>query len=222
MNEPFPTTQPWHPLACLALVTAIGHSLLWLDCWWQQLLALCLIYGWLWWRIRAAIWPHVGFMLISCGLLGLSLGLSSTWSTALQASLRLACLGISGLLLFVLVEPSTLIDSLYQLGLPLNLVRLLEGTLSSLPAMLRIIQQTRASLASRGIRTDRWYLLRNGRWLVLPILAQALQHADDLAEALHTRGLSDQRPTMLQVYLWRWQDCSLLVLSGLSLLIWFY
>lgn len=222
MNDPFATAQPWHPLACLALVAALGHSLLWLDAWWQQLLVLSLIYGWLWWRIRAAIWPHVGLMLISCGLLGLSLGLSSTWSLALQASLRLACLGIIGLCLFALVEPSALIDSLYQLDLPLNLVRLLEGSLSSLPAMLRIIQQTRASLASRGIRTDRWYMLWNGRWLVLPILAQALQHADDLAEALHTRGLSDQRPTSLQVYPWRWQDWSLLVFSGLSLLIWFY
>ncbi|HSH77254.1 MAG TPA: energy-coupling factor transporter transmembrane component T, partial [Herpetosiphonaceae bacterium] len=74
--------------------------------------------------------------------------------------------------------------------------------------------------ASRGIRLDGLYLLRNGPVLLAPLLVSALQFADSLAEALEARGFGSPRRTLLRDYRFCAHDWALVTGMLVAVALW--
>ncbi len=160
-----------------------------------------------WQRAIRLLWPT----LLLFAIIG---GLSQGYLAAAGAVLRLLALVSISVLFFATTPPTELGESLLASGLSPQAVFLLEGTLRFAPTMALLVQEVREAQESRGIRLDGFYLLRNGTALIAPLLADVMRFADDLAEALVTRGFGSSSRTPLLLYRFRLRDW-LLVLAAL-------
>jgi energy-coupling factor transport system permease protein len=125
---------------------------------------------------------------------------------AVGAALRLLALAGAGVLFFGTTPPEELGEACQASGLSPQAAYLLEGTLRFVPAMGALFGEVRDAQASRGIRFDGLHLLRNGPALLAPVLVSALRLADELAEALESRGFGSPRRTLLRDYRWTARD----------------
>jgi energy-coupling factor transport system permease protein len=161
-----------------------------------------------WWRIMRLLWPTLL-------LFAVIVGFGSGPEAAAGAVLRLLALVTASALFFALTPPEELGESLLASGLSPQAVFLLEGTLRFAPTMATLAREVREAQESRGIRLDGLYLLRNGFALLGPLLASVMRFADDLAEALESRGFGGPVRTPLVEYRLHWWDWGL-VLSMLA------
>jgi energy-coupling factor transporter transmembrane protein EcfT len=172
------------------------------------IVALRLVKHWL--MIGRALLPTLLLLVIVVGLTG-------GGSAAAGASLRLIALVTAGVLFFATTPPEELGEALQASGLSPQIAFMLEGTLRFVPLMAVLLREVRDAQASRGIRFDGWYLLRNGPALLAPLLVSALRVADDLAEALEARGFGSPQRTPLRDYCFQARDW-LLIAFSMSLL----
>jgi len=142
-------------------------------------------------------------------------GLSDGPSAAAGAALRLLGLATAGVLFFATTPPEELGEALQASGLSPRAAFLLEGTLRFVPTMGALLREVRDAQASRGIRFDGLYLLRNGPALLAPLLVSALQFADTLAEALEARGFGSPRRTLLRDYRFTAHDWALVAIMSM-------
>lgn len=149
-------------------------------------------------------------------LFALIVGISDGAVAAISAVLRLLALVTISVVFFALTPPTELGESLLVSGISPQAVFLLEGTLRFVPTMALLVREVREAQESRGIRLDGFYLLRNGAALLAPLLADVMRFADDLAEALATRGFGGPQRTPLADYRFRLQD-GLLVVGALAM-----
>ncbi len=189
-------------LGCLLiLLTTSPPALAWLTT-----LALLGVVGgrcWSdWLRVLRLLWPTLL-------LFALVVGLSSGAREASGAVLRLLALMTASVLFFTRTPPEELGDALLAGGLSPQAVFLLEGTLRFVPTMATLAREVREAQESRGIRLDGLYLLRNGRALLGPLLANVMRFADDLAEALEARGFGSPIRTPLAAYRFQRRDWAL-------------
>jgi len=157
-----------------------------------------------WRRVMRLLWPTLL-------LFALIVGLGSGLEAAAGAVLRLLALVTAGVLFFARTPPEDLGESLLASGLSPAAVFLLEGTLRFAPTMAALAREVRDAQESRGIRLDGFYLLRNGIALLGPLLASVMGFADDLAEALETRGFGGRHRTPLEDYRFRARDWALVL-----------
>ncbi len=151
-------------------------------------------------------------------LFAVAAGLSDGPSGAVVAVLRLLALATAGVLFFATTPPEELGEALQASGFSPQAAFLLEGTLRFVPTMGTLLREVRDAQASRGIRLDGLYLLRNGPALLAPLLVSALQFADSLSEALEARGFGSPRRTLLRDYHFTARDWALVAgMSGLSI-----
>jgi energy-coupling factor transport system permease protein len=134
-----------------------------------------------------------------------------TWLTAgaaagVGAALRLLALTTAGVLFFATTPPEELGEALQASGLSPQTAFLFEGTMRFVPTMGALMREVYDAQASRGIRLDGLYLLRNGPALLAPLLISALRLADELTEAMEARGFRSPRRTLLRDYRWRGRD----------------
>ncbi len=155
-----------------------------------------------WRRVMRLLWPTLL-------LFALIVGLGSGLEAAAGAVLRLLALVTAGVLFFARTPPEDLGESLLASGLSPAAVFLLEGTLRFAPTMAALAREVRDAQESRGLRLDGFYLLRNGVALLGPLLASVMGFADDLAEALETRGFGGRCRTPLEDYRFRGRDWGL-------------
>ena len=139
---------------------------------------------------------------------------------AAGAILRLLALLAAGVLFFGTTMPEEIGESLIVSGLAPQKAFLLEGTLRFVPTLGRLVRDVRDAQTSRGIRLDGWYLVRNGPALLAPVLVGAMRLADQLAEALESRGFGSTQRTPLREYRWRWRDWALVVITLLLVVGW--
>ncbi len=162
-------------------------------------------------------WLRLSRMLLPTLLIfGVVLFLTAGLAAAVAAVLRLLALATAGVLFFATTPPEELSESLLASGLSPQVAFLLEGTLRFVPTMGTLLREVRDAQASRGIRLDGLYLLRNGPALLAPLLVSALQFADSLSEALEARGFGSPRRTLLRDYHFTTRDWALV--SGMSIL----
>lgn len=157
-----------------------------------------------WWRIMRLLWPTLL-------LFAVIVGFGSGPEAAAGAVLRLLALVTASALFFALTPPEELGESLLASGLSPQAVFLLEGTLRFAPTMATLAREVREAQESRGIRLDGLYLLRNGFALLGPLLASVMRFADDLAEALESRGFGGPIRTPLVEYRFHWWDWGLVL-----------
>jgi energy-coupling factor transport system permease protein len=144
-------------------------------------------------------------------LFAVIVGLGDGPAAAAGAVLRLLALVNASVLFFATTPPAELGESLLATGLSPQAVFLLEGTLRFAPTMAILVREVREAQESRGIRLDGLYLLRNGSALLAPLLADVMRFADDLAEALETRGFGGPYRTPLVEYRFRVRDWALVL-----------
>lgn len=164
-----------------------------------------------WRQAMRLLWPTLL-------LFAIIVGFSEGHLAAVGAVLRLLALVSISVLFFATTPPTELGESLLASGLSPQAAFLLEGTLRFVPTMALLVQEVREAQESRGIRLDGFYLLRNGTALIAPLLADVMRFADDLAEALITRGFGGSSRTPLAIYRFRVRDW-LLVLATLAMVL---
>lgn len=178
----------------------------------QSILVLALQLGGRWLALLRTILPTLG-------LVGVVTWLSVDVGAAFSAVLRLLMLGTTGLLFFATTPPEELGDALVASGLSPHVAFLFEGTVRFIPTISRLVREVRDALASRGLRFDGLYLLRNGPLLLAPVLVSALHFADDLAEGLETRGFGSPYRTPLRDYRFHVRDWLLVAGTGMIVMV---
>ena len=135
-------------------------------------------------------------------------------SVAVAASLRLMALTSAFFLFFRTTTPEDLGNSLVQAGLPYVFAFVLSTSLQFVPVISRKAQHIFDAQRSRGIPLEPGLAaLRHYPALMAPLLIQAFQLADELAEAMESRGFGSPHRTFAVEYRLQWQDYALLFLA---------
>ena len=92
-------------------------------------------------------------------------------------------------------------EALTRLGVPHQFAFILTSAFQFTPVLQRALADVRDAQRSRGIRLEGdWASLPNYPALLVPLMIHAFTLADDLAEALESRGYSRPHRTPLSVY----------------------
>ncbi len=139
--------------------------------------------------------------------------------TAVMAGLRLAALTSAFFLFFRTTPPEDLGNALVKSGLPYEVAFVLSAALQFVPVLSRKAQNIFDAQRARGIPLEPGLpALRHYPALMAPLLIQAFQMADDLAEAMEARGFGRPGRTFLYDYRLRAVD-GLALAAGLGLLL---
>ncbi len=202
-------------------------------------LALALIYGLLVIFIRDTIWllGAWGILLILIGLTGQGLAYTRwllivlpmalffggvTWwsvnlAAGLQAALSLLTLTSTFFVFFALTTPEDLGNALVKMGLPYTAAFVMTASLQFVPVITRKARHIMDAQRARGIELrPGWRALRNYPAFLGPLLIQAFQMAEALAEAMECRGFGRGGRRRLDDYRMRPQDWGAIAL-GLAL-----
>jgi energy-coupling factor transport system permease protein len=116
-------------------------------------------------------------------------GLAFDLVTAIMAALRLLTIGTVFFLFFQTTNPEALSNALIKMGAPYPFVFVLTASMQFVHVLVRRVISIRDAQRARGIPVDGG--LRAFRYfpaLAGPLLIQAFQLADELAEAMEARG----------------------------------
>jgi energy-coupling factor transport system permease protein len=116
-------------------------------------------------------------------------GLAFDLVTAIMAALRLLTIGTVFFLFFQTTSPEALSNGLIKMGAPYPFVFVLTASMQFVHVLIRRIVSIRDAQRARGIPVEGgvrafWYFPA----LAGPLLIQAFQLADELAEAMEARG----------------------------------
>jgi len=137
---------------------------------------------------------------------------------AVTAGLRLVALTSTFFLFFRTTAPEDLGNALVQAGLPYVFAFVLTTSLQFVPVISRKAQHIFDAQRSRGIPLEPGLgALRHYPALMAPLLIQAFQLADELAEAMESRGFGSPHRTFATAYRLQCQDYGLLLLAVVSL-----
>jgi energy-coupling factor transport system permease protein len=132
--------------------------------------------------------------------------------TAVSASLRLMALTSAFFLLFRTTAPQDLGNALVKSGLPYEVAFVFGTSLQFVPVMSRKAQNIVDAQRSRGIPLEPGLrALRHYPALMAPLLVQAFQLAEELAEAMEARGFGRKGRTFARDYRLQWVDWAALV-----------
>lgn len=133
--------------------------------------------------------------------------------TASIASLRLVGLTSAFFVFFQATTPEDLGNALVKAGLPYSFAFILSTALQFVPVISLKAQNIIDAQRSRGIPLEPgWSAIRHYPALFTPLLIQSFQLADELAEAMESRGFGRAGRTFWQDYRLRARDW--LVLAG--------
>jgi energy-coupling factor transport system permease protein len=127
--------------------------------------------------------------------------------TAVTASLRLVALTSAFFLFSRTTAPEDLGNALVRAGLPYAFAFVLSAALQFVPVISRKARNIVDAQRSRGIPLEPGLAaLRHYPALLAPLLIQAFQLADELAEAMEARGFGRPGRTFMQDYRLRAAD----------------
>jgi energy-coupling factor transport system permease protein len=170
---------------------------------------LALGFGGAWLRVLRAIAPLLLF------LAGFYFW-AFDWETALAGALRLTGSVSAFFLFFRMTTPEDLGNSLVQSGVPYPFAFILITAMQFAPVLSRQVQDVLDAQRARGIRLELDIAsVRNFTALLAPLLIQAFALAEQLAEAMETRGFGSPNRTFAYEYRMRTVDYMTL-LGGLG------
>ncbi len=139
--------------------------------------------------------------------------------TAVLAALKLLTLVSVFFVFFSITLPEDLGNALVKIGLPYIVSFVVSTSLQFVPTIGRRIRNVLDAQRARGIPLEPgWSALRHYPAFLGPILIQAFQMAETLAEAMEARGFGRPGRTFLQDYRMRVRDW-LAISFGLLVLI---
>ncbi|MDX1269269.1 MAG: energy-coupling factor transporter transmembrane component T [Oceanisphaera sp.] len=200
-------------------------------------LALALIYGLVVIFIRdaALLLSAWGLLLVLIGLTGqqraygrwllmllpmaLFFGGITWWSVdltaGLMAALSLLTLTSTFFVFFALTSPEDLGSALVKMRLPYAVAFVLSASLQFVPVITRKAHHIMDAQRARGIELrPGWQALRNYPAFLGPLLIQAFQMAEALAEAMECRGFGRGGRRFLDDYRMRPRDWSAIIIGA--------
>jgi energy-coupling factor transport system permease protein len=200
-------------------------------------LALALIYGlvviftrdiaWLWgaWSILLVViglsgqWRAYGRWLVMLLPMAFFFGGITWWSVdlpaGLQAALSLLTLTSTFFVFFALTAPEDLGSALVKMGLPYAVAFVMSASLQFVPLMTRKARHIMDAQRARGIELrPGWQALRHYPAFLGPLLIQAFQMAEYLAEAMECRGFGRGGRRYLDDYRMRARDWIAITLAA--------
>ena len=177
----------------LALLAVLGAGLMWLsDLIALQLAVLVLIFLLAQAGVGAAkVWRQIRPMIVLLALLAIYTSLVQTPAEALEMTLRLLSMMLSGVLVTLTTPLAAMMEVLERLLKPLEMLGLLKAdrvalafglTLRLIPELSLQWNEIREAQAARGLRTS---VLTLG----VPMLMRTLRRAEEIAEAIDARSL---------------------------------
>ncbi len=154
---------------------------------------------------------------------GLVTGWVLGWSEGLRAALTLLWLTTVGFLFFAKTAPEDLANALVQSGLPYRAAFVVSAAMQFVPILGRKASSVLEAQKARGIPlSGGWQAVRRYPALLLPLLVQAFQLAEELAEAMECRGFGRSGRTFFKSFELRLQDYCIMIGSAgaAGLLIW--
>ncbi len=132
---------------------------------------------------------------------------SADANTGATAALKLLTLTTVFFGFFARTLPEDLANSLVQMGVPFTVAFVLSAGMNFAPVIGRKARDVLDAQRSRGIPLDPgWKALRYYPAFLGPLLIQAFQLAESLAEAMETRGFGRPGRTFLKTYQLRFFD----------------
>jgi energy-coupling factor transport system permease protein len=123
------------------------------------------------------------------------------------SALKLLALASAFFAFFRRTDPEELGNALIQMGLPYPLVFVLSTGLRFVPVMGRKVKDVMDAQRARGIPLEPgWKALRHYPAFLAPILIQAFQQAEELAESMEARGFGLPGRTSLHEYRMGFRD----------------
>jgi energy-coupling factor transport system permease protein len=201
MTELDPRTKFLLSIYYGVLIVASGHSG-WLAMEWGILLLLVFIIG------EGRTYLRWLRMLLPMALF---FGAVMWWSVgvdaAFVAALKLLTLTSTFFIFFITTEPVDLGNSLVKMGMPYAFAFVLSTALQFIPVISRKAKDVLDAQRARGIPLEPgWSALRHYPAFLGPLLIQAFQLAEELAEAMEARGYGRPNRTFLKVYKLRHGD----------------
>jgi len=145
-----------------------------------------------------------------------------TWWTAdlrAGATAALALLALTTLffLFFALTDPEDLGNALVKMGLPYPVAFVITAGMQFVPVITRRARQVFDAQRARGIELrPGWKALRHYPAFLTPLLIQAFQMADGLAEAMESRGFGRTGRSFMKTHHMRPRDWATIA-AGLAL-----
>jgi len=134
------------------------------------------------------------------------------------AALKLLALTSVFFVFFTTTAPEDLANALVKIGLPYPVAFVLSTALQFVPVMGRKVKNVMDAQRARGIPLEPgWAAFRHYPAFLGPVLIQAFQLAEDLAEAMEARGFGLPGRTFMRDYRMRGLDWAL-VAAGMALL----
>lgn len=140
--------------------------------------------------------------------------------TAAFAATKLLTLVSVFFAFFVTTQPGDLANALVKIGMPYVVAFVVSTSMQFVPTIGRRIKNVLDAQRARGIPLEPgWSAFRHYPAFLGPILIQAFQMAEALAEAMEARGFGRPGRTFLKEYRMRTRDwlaicCGLLVLTA--------
>lgn len=153
-------------------------------------------------------------------LVFLVLVLAASWWEGGPLAVAPALARIIGLIagaaaLFAVAPPEPLVEALRQWGLPLRAAFVVSAGLRFIPLIASTFRDLRDAQEARGIRfIPFWRHVRAYLALFIPLLREVFRLADQLAQALESRGFSAPSRTSVTHYRWHISDVLLVLVSG--------
>ncbi len=155
--------------------------------------------------------------------MALFFGAVTWWSadgkSAVLVGLRLLTLTSTFFAFFCTTTPEDLGNSLIMVGMPYSVAFVFSTSLQFVPVITRKTKNVIDAQRARGISLEPgWSALRHYPAFLGPLLIQAFQLAEELAEAMEARGFGRPGRTFLKEYRLRKKDW-LVLAGGLLILI---
>lgn len=143
-------------------------------------------------------------------------------NTALAGALRLVAMTTTFFIFFQTTLPEDLANALVKSGVPYPFAFIVTAAMQFVPVLSRKMQDVIDAQRARGIRLERDLAsVRNYPALFTPLLVQSFTLADQLAEAMETRGFGAPRRTFAEDYALRRLDYAAMAIAlGLVLIAW--
>jgi len=207
-----PRTKLWLALCYAVLIVASGRSG-WLAIEWGVLLLFVLMIsqGKTYLRWLRMLLPMAVFF---GGVMWWSLDREA----AVIACLKLLALTSTFFVFFTTTEPEDLGNALVKTGMPYTVAFVMSTALQFVPVLGRKAQNVLDAQRARGIPLEPgWSSLKHYPAFLGPLLIQAFQLAEELAEAMEARGFGRPSRTFLKVY--KLQPVDWLAMAGGILLV---
>ncbi len=149
------------------------------------------------------------------------------WTTDLHAAgfaaLKLLTLTSVFFAFFSITEPEDLANALVKSGLPYPVAFVLSTSLQFVPVMGRKVKSVVDAQRARGIPLDPgWAAIRHYPAFLAPVLIQAFQLAEELAEAMECRGFGLPGRTFLKEFRMGARDWAVLGIGLAALILLLY